>query len=54
LLHFPSEEIDFLRGPAESLRGFERVKSLINAAPVRRENVKVGRKKPHKLIPPQK
>jgi hypothetical protein len=30
------------------------VKNLINCAPVKREDVKVGKKKPHKVIPPQK
>jgi hypothetical protein len=30
------------------------VKNLINSAPVKREDVKVSKKKPEKLIPPQK
>jgi hypothetical protein len=30
------------------------VKSLINSAPLKREDVKVSKKKPGKLIPPQK
>jgi hypothetical protein len=34
---------------------FERiVKQMIVADPLKRENVKVGKKKPAKLIPPQK
>lgn len=30
------------------------VKSLLQTKPVKRENVKVSKKKPEKLIPPQK
>jgi hypothetical protein len=30
------------------------VKSLINSAPLKREDVKVGKKKPHKVIPSPK
>jgi len=30
------------------------VRNLINTKPVKREDVKVGKKKPGKLIPPQK
>lgn len=30
------------------------VKRLINAEPVKRDDVKVSKKKPEKLIPPQK
>jgi len=30
------------------------VKRLIHSAPVKREDVKVSKKKPHKVIPPQK
>jgi hypothetical protein len=30
------------------------VKNLINSSPVKREDVKIGKKKPGKLIPPQK
>ena len=30
------------------------VKTLLHSKPVKREDVKVGRKKPQKLIPPQK
>lgn len=30
------------------------VKNLINTPPIKREDVKVSKKKPEKLIPPQK
>jgi hypothetical protein len=30
------------------------VKNLLHSKPVKREDVKVGKKKPEKLIPPQK
>jgi hypothetical protein len=30
------------------------VKNLLNTPPTKREDVKVSKKKPHKIIPPQK